>query len=122
MKIGLIDVDGHAKKKKFGATIYPNLALCKISAYHKAHGDSVEWYDPMYSGHCDIVYVSKIFNFSPDIPFFIDADKVITGGTQKNLCYLHNNSIYLSFKSKIYAEQNASHPGKGCKRKPEGLS
>ena len=81
MKIGLIDVDGHAKKKKFGATIYPNLALCKISAYHKAHGDSVEWYDPMYSGHCDIVYVSKIFNFSPDIPFFIDADKVITGGT-----------------------------------------
>lgn len=34
-RIGLIDVDGHAKKKKFGATIYPNLALCKISAWHK---------------------------------------------------------------------------------------
>lgn len=81
MKIGLIDVDSHAKKKKFGATIYPNLALCKISAYHKAHEDSVEWYDPMFSGHCDIVYVSKIFNFSPDIQFFIDADKVLKGGT-----------------------------------------
>jgi hypothetical protein len=27
MKIGLVDVDGHAKKKKWGATIYPNLAL-----------------------------------------------------------------------------------------------
>ena len=26
MKIGLIDVDGHAKKKKWGATIYPTLA------------------------------------------------------------------------------------------------
>ena len=35
MRIGLIDVDGHAKKKKWGATVYPNLALCKISAWHK---------------------------------------------------------------------------------------
>lgn len=41
MKVGLIDVDGHAKKKKFGATVYPNLALCKISAWHKAQGDEV---------------------------------------------------------------------------------
>ena len=54
-RIGLIDVDGHAKKKKFGATIYPNLALCKISAWHKAQGHEVIWYEPMYSGHCDIV-------------------------------------------------------------------
>ena len=36
MKIGLVDVDGHAKKKKWGATIYPNLALCKIARYHKS--------------------------------------------------------------------------------------
>ena len=42
MKIGLIDVDGHAKKKKWGATIYPNLALCKIALYHKQQGDIVE--------------------------------------------------------------------------------
>lgn len=81
MKIGLIDVDSHAKKKQFGSTIYPNLALCKISAYHKARGDSVEWYNSMFSGHCDIVYVSKIFNFSPDIQECIDADTVIKGGT-----------------------------------------
>lgn len=27
MNIGLIDVDGHHKKKKFGATVYPNIAL-----------------------------------------------------------------------------------------------
>lgn len=43
MQIGLVDVDGHAKKKKWGATIYPNLALCKISRYHKQQGDEVEW-------------------------------------------------------------------------------
>ena len=85
MRIGLIDVDGHAKKKQFGATVYPNLALCKISAWHKAQGDTVVWYDPMYSEHCDTVYMSKVFNFTPDIDFFIDADKVIRGGTGYNI-------------------------------------
>ena len=81
MRVGLIDVDGHAKRKKKGATVYPNLALCKISAWHKAQGDDIIWYAPMYSGHCNKVYVSKVFNFSPDIDFFIDADEVIKGGT-----------------------------------------
>ena len=51
MKIGLIDVDGHN---------FPNLALMRISAYHKAMGDEVEWW---WSDlvHYDIVYMSKIF-------------------------------------------------------------
>ena len=35
MNIGLIDVDGHG---------FPNLALMKISAYHKRRGDTVDWY------------------------------------------------------------------------------
>ena len=50
MKIGLIDVDGQAKKKKWGSTIYPNLALCKIASYHRNKGDTVEWYDGMFGG------------------------------------------------------------------------
>lgn len=61
--------------------VYPNLALCKISAWHKSKGDVVTWYDPLFTGHCDIVYVSKIFNFSPDVDFFIDADEIQYGGT-----------------------------------------
>lgn len=81
MKIGLIDVDGHAKKKKWGATVYPNLALAKIAAYHKSRGDSVEWYEPMFSGHCDKVYMSKIFNFSKDYEYAVDADEIVRGGT-----------------------------------------
>ena len=81
MRIGLIDVDGRGKKKKHGAMVYPNLALCKISAWHKAQGHEVLWYEPMFSGHCDKVYVSKVFNFSSDIDFYIDADEVIRGGT-----------------------------------------
>jgi len=31
LEIGLVDVDDNAKKKKWGATIYPNLALAKIA-------------------------------------------------------------------------------------------
>ena len=41
MKIGLIDVDGHN---------FPNLALMKISAWHKQIGDTVEWYEPLWGG------------------------------------------------------------------------
>ena len=72
MKIGLIDVDSKG---------FPNLPLMKISAWHKSKGDSVEWYQPMFSGHMDIVYMSKVFSFTPDYEYFIDAEKVIKGGT-----------------------------------------
>lgn len=60
MKIGLIDVDGHN---------FPNLALMRISSYHKAKGDEVEWWWSDFI-HYDIVYMSKIFSdvYSPDAP------------------------------------------------------
>ena len=72
MKIGLIDVDGHN---------FPNLALMKISAYHKAKGDTVEWCFPL--DHYDIAYQSKVFDdtYSPDIDWYPNADRVIKGGT-----------------------------------------
>lgn len=72
MKIGLIDVDGHN---------YPNLPLMKLSAWHKANGDSVEWYNPMFSGHMDKVYMSKVFSYTPDYQYHVDADEIIKGGT-----------------------------------------
>ena len=79
MKIGLVDVDGHAKKKKWGATIYPNLALAKIARYWSNRGGQISWASPME--HYDIVYMSKVFNFSPDDTYIYDADKIIKGGT-----------------------------------------
>lgn len=79
MKIGILDIDCHASKKKWGATIYPNLALCKIAAYHKAQGDSVEWATPFEE--YDILYMSKIFNFSEDDRRVYHAKKIIKGGT-----------------------------------------
>jgi hypothetical protein len=72
MKIGLIDVDSHN---------FPNIALMKLSAWHKKQGDTVEWYDPMFSEEMDIVYVSKVFSFSSDYMYPIRAKKVITGGS-----------------------------------------
>lgn len=79
MNIGLVDVDGYAKKKKWGATIYPNIALCKIARYHRQRGDIVEWANPFF--HYNIVYKSKVFNFSPDDLTVYDADQIIKGGT-----------------------------------------
>lgn len=72
MKVGLIDVDGHN---------FPSLPLMKISAWHKARGDSVEWYEPLFSGHLDRVYLSKVFSFTADYQYYIDADEVIRGGS-----------------------------------------
>lgn len=80
MRIGLIDVDSHAKAKKWGATIYPNLALCKIAAYHRAKGDTVEWAMPLFE-HYDIIYRSKIFNFTKDDDRQYNTDIEIRGGT-----------------------------------------
>lgn len=71
MRIGLIDVDGHN---------FPNLPLIKLSAYHKTQNDTVEWFEPIY-GHYDKVYMSKIFSFTRDYEYYIDADDVIKGGT-----------------------------------------
>ena len=74
MKIGI-----HTPDKKF-----PNLALMKLSAYHKAKGDSVSWYEPLFN-HADIIYSSKVFNYSHDDPYLPpDAIKGGTGYDLKN--------------------------------------
>lgn len=72
MKIGLVDVDGHN---------YPNLALMKLSAWHKAQGDAVEWWWGWE--HYDVVYLSKVFSdtYSADHDTPVNADQVIRGGS-----------------------------------------
>ena len=49
MRIGLHDAEKEYMKRK----TFPNYALMKISAYHKARGDFVEWWSPMFHyGRC----------------------------------------------------------------------
>lgn len=85
MKIGLIDVDSHN---------FPNLALMKISAYHKSKGDTVEWCFPLI--HYDIVYVSKTFGeeYSTMDPFIPQADKIIYGGTGFAIKIIDGKEVY----------------------------
>lgn len=75
LRIGLIDVDGHN---------FPNLPLMKISAYHKSKGDIVEWYEPLFHSMgepFDKVYMSKVFSFTPDYPYFVNAKEISKGGS-----------------------------------------
>ena len=86
MKIGLIDVDGHN---------FPNLALMRISAYHKRKGDEVEWWWTDFV-HYDIVYMSKVFSdaYSPDVPEPLNADKVIKSGTGYAISLVGGKEVY----------------------------
>ena len=77
MRIGLIDVDNRDKLEN----CFPNIALMKLAAWHKQKGDTVEWYEPMFSGHMDRVYMSKVFTFTPDYNYHIDAYEIIKGGS-----------------------------------------
>lgn len=54
MKVGIVDVDGHG---------FPNIALMKVSSYYKNLGNEVEH---ATIGHYDKLYVSKLFDFSPE--------------------------------------------------------
>lgn len=73
MTIGLIDVDGHN---------FPNLALMRISAWHKAKGDEVKWWTSEFE-YYDIVYMSKVFSdvYSQEGHTPMNCGKVIKGGT-----------------------------------------
>jgi hypothetical protein len=90
VRVGLIDVDGHN---------FPNLALMKISAYHKAKGHEVEFTNPLLP--YDIVYQAKVFDFTPDFITCIQADEIIKGGTGYDL------------KSKLPAEVENQYPDYG---------
>ena len=72
MRIGLCDVDSHN---------WPNLCLMKLSAYHKARGDHVEWWRP--EGQYDRVYKSRVFTdtYSKDTVTVTNAGEVVCGGT-----------------------------------------
>ena len=68
MRIAVLDVDSKI----------PNLALMKISSWHKKQGHEVEHYLPLAHHLYDKIYASKIFDFSDGSDIQPD---MITGGT-----------------------------------------
>lgn len=88
MRIGLIDVDGHN---------FPNLPLMKLSAWHKLQGDSVEWYEPLFHSigePLDKVYMSKVFSFTPDYEYCINAKEIIKGGSGYCISLENGKEVY----------------------------
>ena len=109
MKIGLVDVDNHN---------WPNLALMKISSWHKGAGDTVEWAGSLE--HYDIVYMAKVFTFTSDDIQSYQADKIVKGGTgydltrrlPKNIeCAFPDYDLY-GIKDMVYG-----YLTRGCPRK-----
>lgn len=59
------------------STKFPNLALMKLSAWHKRQRDMVEWWNPLMN--YDHIYASKVFTFTDDNAYLpLDT---IKGGT-----------------------------------------
>ncbi|MCL2190343.1 MAG: radical SAM protein [Defluviitaleaceae bacterium] len=75
MLVGLHDAERDHMKNK----IFPNFALMKISAYHKAQGDTVKWWNALYNPYYSAVYSSKVFDFTPENPYL--PPHTIKGGT-----------------------------------------
>lgn len=73
MRIGLHD----------DKTGFPNLALMKLSAWHKANGDKVSFYSPIMP--FERVYSSKVFTFTLENPYL--PANVIKGGSGYGLLH-----------------------------------
>jgi hypothetical protein len=66
-RIAICQVDGK----------WPNLALAKLTAWHRARGDTVEWFNALDT--YDRVYASKVFRDTPNNPYL--PMTALVGGT-----------------------------------------
>ena len=69
VNVALYDVD----------SVIPNLALMKLSAFHKARGNTVVPYAPIFCDTYDKVYASTVFDFSDKSD--VDPLQMEVGGT-----------------------------------------
>jgi hypothetical protein len=108
MKIGLLDIDNHH---------YPNLALMKISAFHKKQGDKVSFIN--FFENYDIVYQSKVFTYTPDNQFIINSEQLIKGGTGYNKQILPDDIEHICPDYSIYPNLQSAYGflTRGCPNK-----
>lgn len=113
MKIALHDSESNK---------YQNLVLMKLSAHHKSKGDSVEWFNPLFSKP-DKIYSSKVFTFTPEYKYFPKDTDIVKGGTGYN-----DNKTVLPFEIEhicpdydLYGvKKSMGFLTRGCIRKCEG--
>lgn len=108
MNIGLIDIDSSI----------PNIALMKISTYHKNLKDNVEfWQGPLFTYKYDKIYASKIFDFTK-YPYGFPKNCTLGGiGYDLNII-LPNEIEYLCPDYSLYPTCNYSigFITRGCNR------
>lgn len=96
IRIGLIDVDSHN---------FPNLPLMKLSAWHKSQGDRVEWYIQTQHGFplppMDLTYISKVFSFTQDYPYYVNAKEIHKGGSGYCIQFKDKKEIYDAQKDTV---------------------
>lgn len=70
----------------------------KISAWHKQQGDTVAWYEPIVQGFpaepLDKVYMSKVFSFTPDYEYFVNAKEIVKGGSGYCISLVNGKEVY----------------------------
>ncbi|MCP3925021.1 MAG: radical SAM protein [Desulfobacterales bacterium] len=116
MKIGLLDLDNLYKKMN-RSKIFPNIPLMKISQYHKNKKDNVEFVNNFYE--YDIIYKSKIFTFTTEEKYCLQADKIIQGGSGYDLKNKLPEYIYNQYPDyDLYNIKNIAYGEltKGCPR------
>jgi len=107
MKIGLVDIDGHG---------FPNLALMKISAFHKQNGGTAELTSPLFASSFDYIYASKVFTAS-HTPILPEGSTI--GGSGYNLNIELVSSEHMMPDYSLYPNQQFSlgFTTRGCIRK-----
>lgn len=108
MRIGLINVDSKL----------PNLALLKLSSWHKKQGHEVEIYTPIEAAinPFDTVYASKVFANTPDCPYL--PEDVILGGTGYNDSVLPDEIEHICPDYSLYdMSYSVGFTSRGCIRK-----
>ncbi len=105
MRVALHDVDSKI----------PNLALMKLSASHKARGDSVEFYSALWDAEYDMVYSSKVFSWTPGDNIFNTA--VVRGGSGYNRILLVDEIEHLMPDYDLYGcDYSMGFTTRGCPR------
>ena len=108
MRVALHDAD---------QTAFPNLALMKLSAKHKALGDSVGWLIALERDQYDLVYSSKVFTFTPEDGYLPDG--AVCGGTgSEDMVELDDETEHLCPDYGLYGlDYSVGFLTRGCPRK-----